>query len=168
MKSTILSLLLFVMTASGQKAPSFALPGLDGDTVSLEDLKGAVIVLDFWVMWCDVCREDMPKIHAIHKQYALRGVKVFGIHLEENDTKKVKEFVTNAGIRYPVLLDPEEQSADSFKIAGTPSIVIIDKKGFIAKKYRELNRKNHKELLSLLDSLTVGKKDCSDTKRIKD
>jgi len=148
-----LLLSFFICSAQAQKAPQFTLPDINGDSVSLHDFKGKIIVVDFWVMWCETCREEIPKIHALHKKYSNRGVVVLGIHLGEKNAGKVKSFVKNAGIKYPVLLDPEEITADQFAIQGTPSLVIVDTAGIIVKKYRELDKKTGKEVYGILDSL---------------
>jgi peroxiredoxin len=157
MKTPFFLLLLFFAGSSlAQKAPQFTLPDLNGDSVSLSNFCGKVVVIDFWVMWCETCREEIPKIHRIHKKYSKKGVAVLGIHLEEKNAGKVKSFVEKAGISYTVLLDPEEKTADLFAIKGTPSLVIIDTAGAIAAKYRELDKKTEKEVYRILDSLTAA------------
>jgi peroxiredoxin len=155
MRPFLLSLLLLLCPVFGQKAPDFTLPDVNGDSVSLHEFLGRIVVVDFWVMWCETCREEVPKIHRIHEKYGPKGVAVLGIHLEEKDAAAVKSFVNKAGIGYTVLLDPEETTADRFAIRGTPSLVIIDTAGAIIRKYRELDRKTEKGVHRVLDSLTA-------------
>ncbi len=149
-----LLLLFFTGSSLAQKAPQFTLPDLNGDSVSLCHFCGKIVVNDFWVMWCETCREEIPKIQQIHKKYSDKGAVVLGIHLGEKNAGKVKSFVKNAGINYTILLDPEETTADLFAIKGTPSVVIVDTAGVIVKKYRELDKKTEKEVYRVLDSLT--------------
>lgn len=155
MRSILIAVLTVVFWASAQTAPGFSLPDLTGDTVSLADFKEKIVVLDFWVMWCEECRRELPKLQRIHEKYGPAGVKVVGIHLEEKDPAKIRQFVKNAGITYPILFDPEELSADTFAIPGTPSIYLIDRQGAIIRKYRELNKKQEKEVYRIIDSLAV-------------
>jgi peroxiredoxin len=146
---------IFACIAQGQKAPQFTLHNLDGDTVSLGALKGKTVVIDFWVLWCETCRDEIPKIHGLHKKYADKGVVVLGVHEEEKDASKVKAFVKNAGIDYTVLLDPEEKVAEAFAIEGTPSVIIVGASGKIAGRFRELDGKAEKRVYAILDSLTA-------------
>jgi peroxiredoxin len=150
----LLSVLVALCPALGQKAPDFTLPDLKGDSVSLHDFRGKTMLLDFWVMWCETCREEVPVVQKIQDNYSGKGVAVLGIHLEEKNAGKVKSFVDNAGITYTVLLDPAEITADRFAIKGTPSVVIIDTSGAVVRKFRELDRKTEKEVYRVLDSLT--------------
>lgn len=155
MKPFTLLILFLLCPVLGQKAPDFTLPDLNGDSVSLASFRGKTVLIDFWVMWCETCREEVPKIQKIHEKYSGKGVAVIGIHLEGKDTDKVKSFIKNAGITYTVLLDPEETTADRFAIKGTPSVIIVDTTGAIVKKCRELDRKTEKEVRRVLDSLTA-------------
>jgi peroxiredoxin len=155
MKLLLLSLLFLFSPVLGENAPDFTLPDVNGDSVSLHDYHGRIMVVDFWVMWCETCREEVPKIQRIYEKYSPKGVVVLGIHLEEKDAGKVRSFIKNAGITYSVLLDPEETTADRFAIKGTPSLVIIDHAGGIVKKYRALDRKTEKKVHRLLDSLIL-------------
>ena len=155
MKPFLLSLFVVLCPVLGQKAPDFTLPDIKGDSVSLRDFRGRTMLIDFWVMWCETCREEVPVIQKIQENYSGKGVAVLGIHLEEKDAGKVNSFVESAGITYTVLLDPEEKTADRFAIKGTPSVVIIDTSGAVVKKFRKLDRKTEKEVYRVLDSLTV-------------
>lgn len=113
----------------GQPAPSFSLPALsDGNPVALEDLKGSVVVLDFWATWCGPCVAALPKVQEVARDKASAGVKVFAINLKE-DREKVAAFVKEKGLELPVLLDAQGTSARAYKVQAIPQQVVIDRTG---------------------------------------
>ena len=116
----------------GKPAPAFTLNLLDGKSVSLSDLKGSVVVLDFWATWCGPCREGLPHIDKIAKDRATDGVKVFAIDLQE-DAAQVKPFVQQMNLTLPVLLDSDGATAQKYKAEAIPETVIIDKNGAVQK-----------------------------------
>jgi peroxiredoxin len=144
-----------VAFADGQQAPPFTLKNLTGDTVSLASCAGRVVVLDFWVLWCETCRAELPKIERLHAKYAEKNVAVLGIHLHEKNTKRIGKFVKKAGITYPVLVDPDERVADLYDVSVPPAVVVIDTAGTIVRTFRELDGKAMRDITTLLDSLTA-------------
>ncbi len=106
----------------------FTLESLNGGTVSLSDLQGHVVVLDFWATWCSPCRESMPHLQAIHDRYAGDGVVVLAINIEEN-RRTVEEYIAEAGYTFTVLLDPNGETADAYSVWAIPHTIIIDRQG---------------------------------------
>ncbi len=116
----------------GQPAPEFTLKDLDGNPVSLKDLRGRVVLLDFWATWCGPCRMAMPHLEAFHKELADQGVKVFGINLREN-AATVRKFMDAQKFTMPILLDADGKVAASYRVSGIPHTVIIGKDGQVLK-----------------------------------
>jgi cytochrome c biogenesis protein CcmG/thiol:disulfide interchange protein DsbE len=146
----ILTLCLF---ASSQPAPDFSLATPAGDTVKLSSFKGKTVVVDFWAMWCQACREAFGSLNAIQKDMTEKNVAVIGINLENANPQKVAAFVKKAGIEYTVLLDPKTSTAKLYSIKGVPSLVIIDKEQKIVKMFRGMNKSTEKEILNLLKEI---------------
>jgi thiol-disulfide isomerase/thioredoxin/predicted negative regulator of RcsB-dependent stress response len=124
--------------ADGQ-APEFQLADLGGKTVKLSDLRGQVVVLDFWGTWCPPCREELPHIQALHASYAGRGVRVIGMNYEqpEEDAARmrlVRDFVASNNYTFPVLVDHEFTAGEAYGIEAFPTVVVVDKTGRI--RYR--------------------------------
>jgi len=134
------------------KAPAFTLKNLAGDTVSLLHYCGKPVFIDFWVMWCETCQEEVPKIQKLYDAYKDKGVVFLGIHCGEKDAEKVNVFVKKAGIGYAVLNDPEDTVSNVYNIKGTPAGVIVDTAGAIIKTFREIDNRREKEIRRILDS----------------
>src|SRR5215470_3917681 len=117
-------------TQVGTPAPDFQLPKIDGATVSLADFRGKPAVIVFWASWCSSCKEEAPRINALAAQYEGKGVRVLGINVKDSPAGAevgVKEF----GIRYPVARDPDASVARAYGVRGTPTVIFLDRKGFV-------------------------------------
>jgi len=105
----------------------------DGSPVTLDELKGQPAVLVFWTAWCPVCKEEAPVINELAANYQPRGVRVLGINIQDSPARTaggVKDF----GIRYPVARDADAAVARSYKVTGTPTVVILDRHGVVRYK----------------------------------
>jgi thiol-disulfide isomerase/thioredoxin len=88
----------------GDRAPAFTLPRLSGGSeMALEDLRGRVVLVNFWATWCKPCREEIPLLVEFQDRYAGRGLQVLGLALD--DPAPVRAYAAEMGINYPVLVD---------------------------------------------------------------
>jgi peroxiredoxin/outer membrane lipoprotein-sorting protein len=117
------------VTSIGTLAPDFTLRNLDGKEVHLSDLRGKVVVLDFWATWCPVCRSNMPVIELLHRQFKNKGLVVLGINDEEPGLQSA--FLSRFGYSFSSLVDPEKKIGDLYNVGGIPVAVIIDRDGKI-------------------------------------
>ncbi len=117
--------------AAKMVAPSLQLQSLEGKTVKLSDYKGKIVVLNFWATWCPPCREEIPDLVALQKQYAAQGVVVLGVSMDEGGPAKVASFAKKYGINYPVVMGDAKASADYGGIQVLPTTFIIDRAGKI-------------------------------------
>lgn len=117
---------------NSQKAPDFALQTVEGATVRLSDLRGKVVLLNFWATWCPPCKAEMPDLNALHQQYGTeRDFLVVGVNMEEN-AADVAAFAGSRQIAFPLLLDPEGAvSAGRYAVRSLPMSLIIDREGQI-------------------------------------
>ena len=113
-------------------APDFSLTALDGTTVTLSSLRGRVVLLDFWASWCPPCRAGLPHIEAIHRDYAARGLAVYGINNE--DPALARAFVQANRFTFPTLSDPDSAVMGAYGVEGLPTTVLIDREGVV--RYR--------------------------------
>ncbi len=122
----------------GKPAIPFALKGTDGTTVKLEDLKGKVVVIDFWATWCGPCRMSFPTLQKIYEKYASNpDVRIFALDTWENVSGQqrediVRKFLAQNKYTFPVLYD--QSMVDRYGVEGIPTKFVIDKRGDIAFK----------------------------------
>jgi thiol-disulfide isomerase/thioredoxin len=90
--------------ASASLAPGFSLPSRAGDTVSLDHLKGQVVMINFWASWCGPCRQEMPLLDQMYKRYSPLGFTLLGVNVEAN-SKDAEKLLANVPVSFPVLFD---------------------------------------------------------------
>jgi peroxiredoxin len=112
--------------ARRQKA-DFTLSDLQGKTWHLRELKGKVVLVNFWATWCPPCRKEMPDLQALYEKYKDQGFVVLSISDEE--AAKVSPFIRERKISYPVLLDPGRKVNDAFVVEGIPKSFVYDREG---------------------------------------
>lgn len=114
-------------------APDFSWKDNKGNVVKLSDLKGKVVLLDFWATWCGPCRMTIPHVETIYEKYRDKGVVVIGINLDTGDLSKVQQFIKDQGMQYLVVTDPDSRVASLYGVNSIPRFFLIDKNGRIAK-----------------------------------
>jgi peroxiredoxin len=138
---------------TGRKAaPSFSLEDAQGKLVKLSDLRGKVVLLDFWATWCHGCKTEIPWFMEFHKKYVSDGLAVIGVSMDEDGWKSVKPFVTEWKIPYPIVVGNEELGK-VYSVESMPVTLLIDREGRIAQFHagvveRESFEKEIKDLLS--------------------
>jgi peroxiredoxin len=114
----------------GSTAPDFVLDTLDGETVTLSDLRGQVVIINLWATWCVPCREEMPALESAWVDYQERGLVVLAVNQGES-AERVRSFVDEQGWTLPVLLDPDEILRSLYQPRGYPTTYFIDRNGVI-------------------------------------
>ncbi len=109
-------------------APDFALQSRDGETVSLAQLRGQVVMINFWATWCGPCREEMPHLEALHQRYAALGFTLLGINVEEN-SEDAEEWLEEMPVSFSILFDPENYVSELYDVVAMPSTVLVDRQG---------------------------------------
>jgi peroxiredoxin len=112
--------------AQRQRA-DFTLTDLQGKAWHLKDLRGQIVLVNFWATWCPPCRKEMPDLQSLYAQFKNQGVVVLSISDEES--AKVSPFVAERDITYPVLLDPGRKVNEEFKVEGIPKSFVYDRDG---------------------------------------
>lgn len=125
--------------AVGQAAPELeATNWVNGQATSLKALRGQIVVLDFWAIWCGPCREELPKVRAMAESFKGKPVKVIGLHDASTWPKELKAFAAKNKMTYLLGIDRKEghfgfgQTADRYGVDGIPTVVVIDREGRVA------------------------------------
>ncbi|MBN2084467.1 MAG: TlpA family protein disulfide reductase [Anaerolineales bacterium] len=111
-------------------APDFSLPGLDGKTAALADLRGKIVILNFWATWCGPCREELPLLESIARTHA-SSLTVLAVETGD-PADAVRAFTDALGLeRVRILLDPSGGVGDLYLVRGLPTTFFIDETGMI-------------------------------------
>ncbi|HEV8539954.1 MAG TPA: TlpA disulfide reductase family protein [Nitrospiraceae bacterium] len=119
----------------GKVAPDFELPDLGDKSVRLSDYRGKVVFLNFWATWCKPCREEMPSMEVLYKNFENDGLVVLAVSIDRVTTKKdIPPFVKSLSLSFPVLVDSWGQTDKRYKLMGVPETYIIDQQGVLREK----------------------------------
>ncbi|HEX4340280.1 MAG TPA: TlpA disulfide reductase family protein [Polyangiaceae bacterium] len=120
----------------GLPAAGFTLPvmsgGEPGSRVSLSDLRGKVVVLDFWASWCAPCRAEVPIVDRVARHHEGKGVVVLGVTTSDDDWPRAVEFATSHQLGYATIFDDGDHVANAFQVRELPTLVVIDKTGVVS------------------------------------
>lgn len=120
-----------------QIAPDFTLTNLQGEEVTLSDLRGKRVVLNFWATWCPPCEAEMPHMQQYYEKYGQEdNVEIVGVNLTyaKEKVERVEQFIKSYDITFPILLEKDETVASQYEILTIPSTYMIDRDGKIQKK----------------------------------
>lgn len=123
--------LFVVPEVARHDAPDFVSENLRGGNSGLADYKGKVVLLNFWATWCMPCRAEMPGMETLWQRYKEQGFVVVGISNDEGSKKRVDTFTKLLDLSFPVLLDPEGEVNDLYKVSNMPTSFLIDRNGKI-------------------------------------
>ena len=136
----------------GTAAPPYRAISLSGDSVSLEQSRGRVVLLNVWATWCHPCREEIPVLQALHARYASRGLELVGVSVDaRGEEATVREFAADFGITYPLWLDPDERVQSTFLAVGVPATFLIDRGGVLRWRHVGPVRANDTSLVHTLE-----------------
>ena len=114
--------------------PEINLRDFEGKKVSSDELKGSILVIDFWATWCKPCLEEVPMLNKLQEKYGDKGLKVIGVTMVSGDAKEVKPVVNRVKMEYRVLMGDDDQAYD-FNIYGYPTTFLVNRDFKIFRKY---------------------------------
>lgn len=118
----------------GQEAPDFEATTLEGETVSLSDLRGNVVLLEFWAVWCGPCHPEIPYLKEVWEKYQDDNFMLLGISLDR-DADELNQFIEEEGMTWPQIFEGEvwdAELAEKYNVRGIPRAYLIDSDGRIA------------------------------------
>ena len=111
-------------------APDFTLPGPDGRKRSLTDYRGKVVFLNFWASWCESCRDEMPSMERLYREFKGKGLEIVAVNVKDKRPDALA-FVKELKLHYLVLMDPEGEVGLLYGAFGLPVTYLIDRKGVV-------------------------------------
>jgi peroxiredoxin len=126
---------------------NFTLTDLDGKTWTLKDLKGKVVLVNFWATWCPPCQKEMPDLEALYTRFKEQGFVVLAIS-EDDETEKVGPFISERKVSFPVLLDPGQKVNNLFAVEGIPKSFVYNRDGELVAQ--SIDMRTQKQFLEML------------------
>jgi peroxiredoxin len=136
---------LAVDDASREHA-DFTLADLGGKIWSLQQLRGKVVLVNFWATWCPPCRKEMPDLDALYRRFQDQGLIVLAI--SDEDVGKVKPFIAEHRVSYPILLDPGRKVNEQFQVDGIPKSFVYDRSGKLVAE--SIDMRTQRQFLQML------------------
>ena len=119
-------------------APAFVIETLEGGDKSLRNLKGKVVLVDFWATWCKPCLETMPRLQKLYSAYSGKGFDVWGLSIDEDKDRveKIRKMVGKLDISYPIFVDEKQTPAwYQFKVKAIPAMYLLDRESRIVAQW---------------------------------
>ena len=116
--------------AVGAPLPAYATTDLAGDSVSLAQQRGNVVLLNLWATWCHPCREEVPVLEALHQRFEAQGLRVVGVSVDASgDEPAIREFARRYRMTYPIWRDPGERISQLYLAIGVPATFLVGRDG---------------------------------------
>lgn len=156
----LLAVFLLVVGASAagsgaEPAVNLRIHKLDGQSFSLDSLKGRVVVLDFWASWCVPCRSSFPFFDSLQRQYASQGLSVVGLTLEE-DGDPVAAFLEEVPVDFLIARDPSGKAGETFNVVAMPTTFLLDREGRVVARFEGGDKQTHARLETAVKALLAG------------
>jgi len=114
-------------------APDFTLVNLEGESVTLSDLRGKVVMVNLWASWCPPCRAEMPAIEAVYQANKDKGLEVLAVNTTYQDSPNgAAQFASEYNLTFPILLDLDGAVSKRYQLRALPTTFFIDKQGVIS------------------------------------
>jgi peroxiredoxin len=120
---------------TGQKAPDFSLKTVDNKDVTLSELKGKVVLINFWATWCGPCVREIPDFLEVYDDYKEKGFEIIGVSLDRGGWKTVTPFVEKMKMTYPVVMGNGEVVKDYGNFNAIPTSFFVDKNGIVVDQH---------------------------------
>jgi peroxiredoxin len=139
--------------STNAKAPDFTLMARGGKEIGLSQLKGQVVMINFWATWCGPCRQEMPLLEDIYKKYNKMGFTLLGVNVEPDAKTAEAWLAKQAPVTFPILYDTESKVTTLYNVNSMPSTVIVDRKGNVRMLHRGYKPGDENEYLNQIRTL---------------
>ena len=119
---------------AGRPAPDFALPRVGGGEISLRELRGKVVLVNFWATWCAPCEQEMPAMQRLYERLAPRGFELVAIS-QDDGAEVVEQFRARLALGFPIAMDSDHEAAREYQSFRYPESFLIDREGVLVARY---------------------------------
>lgn len=147
---------LYALPRVGRTAPDFRVITTSGQTVSLENYRGYVLVIDFFATWCGPCRASTPYMVQMKRKYGKQGLETLGLSVGDEGARAISSFVHEFRINYP-LAEASEKTQSEYGIRSVPVTFVIDRNGVVAEMFRGYNDEIGRSMELLIKRLLADK-----------
>ncbi len=131
----------------GRPAPPIQVVSISGQRISMANYRGSVLVLEFFASWCGGCKESIPHLIGLQRQFGKQGLQILGLDIGQGDTlEDLREFAAKRKISFPVAMADEEIVYDKYGISMIPTIFVINRKGILMEKFSGFSDETSKTL----------------------
>ena len=145
--------LLVVPEAARHDAPGFEIENLAGGNAGLADYKGKIVLLNFWATWCMPCRAEMPGMETLWQKYKEQGLVIAAVSVDEGSRGRIETFSKLLDLSFPILLDPESEVSDQYKVSNMPTSFLIDRNGKIISRIVGTEEWTSPEAIQLVEEI---------------
>ena len=121
----------------GQQAPEFTLKSLKDRNLSLKELRGQVVMINFWATWCAPCRQEIPALNTLYEKYRDTGFVLLGVNVDTESVNAI-QMASKLKATYPILFDTDKRASVLYQVSAMPTTILIDRDGkvrYIQKGY---------------------------------
>jgi len=147
------AVLLSGVHAASEMAPNFTLKSRSGKNIKLSELRGQVVLVNFWASWCGPCRQEMPILEKLYKKYKSLGFVILGVNVDDKPAQ-AESLLKLIDVSFPVLFDADKKISEKYKVTAMPSSFFIDRDGKLRSEhkgylpeYEQLYRNEIKKLI---------------------
>jgi thiol-disulfide isomerase/thioredoxin len=141
----------FAAARKGAPAPAIKVVSTSGQTITLANYQGRVLILDFFASWCGPCREAIPHLVDLNRRYGKQGLQLLGLSADD-DSGAVKEFAAEKKIPYPVAM-VNDQLLNDYGVRSIPTLFVINKKGIVVERFMGFSDEMSRSLEALIKRL---------------
>ncbi len=121
--------------AGGYEAPDFEFPDLEGRIHRLSEARGKIVFLNLWATWCPPCVAEMPSIEALHRRFRSEDLVILAVSEDAEGDKAVRPLISQLGVTFPILLDPEGTLSPRYGVTGYPETFVIGRDGRVIEHF---------------------------------
>jgi peroxiredoxin len=133
-------------------APDFTLKSTAGENIKLSELRGQVVLINFWASWCGPCRQEMPLLDEMYQQYGPLGFTLLGVNVEQ-DTQDAERMLKDTPVSFPILFDAQNEVSKLYDVTAMPSTVLVDRDGRVRYVHKGYQPGHEEEYLTHIRAL---------------